>query len=457
MDQPPPVDQSPSFDSAPASVPSSRRKRRGATRFDPAQASRAQRILLLAIRLLFLVILVTVSLLPFVGAVSDLTDEEGGGFGTYIVPLILTLAFGLVVVVLDVATPNKKLAQVFGIYLGIVAGLVGTVAIGVLLDLVAESWSLQPGTLQRAYFDLFKLAIGITLCYLAVSIVLTTKDDLRLVIPYVEFAKQVRGVRPLLLDTSVLIDGRIVGMCDTGVLDAPLVVPQFVIDELQQLSDSSDKLKRDRGRRGLGVVTKLQQNPRADVSIEPATSIVSGAGGRSVDHLLLRMAADQHTRVLTTDYNLNRVGEIQGVTVLNLNDIANALKSQVIPGEQFRLEIVKRGENPEQGVGYLDDGTMVVVQDGAPFVGKTIEVIVTNSLQTAAGKLFFARSANGVGGASGLNNTNDEIAKPQAAAGVDDGNDEGRVSRIADAATSQPRSTDRPHSRAGKSPRNPRR
>src|SRR5690606_1473304 len=172
-----------------------------------------------------------------------------------------------------------------------------------------------------AYLGLIKLAIGITMCYLAVSIVLTTKDDFRLVIPYVEFAKQMRGVRPLLLDTSVLIDGRIESICQTGFIDAPLVLPQFVIEELQTLADSSDKLKRARGRRGLNVVSKLQANAYVDLSIDNAD-----LPRQSVDHMLLQMAADQNLRILTTDYNLNKVAQIHGVTALNLNDIANALK-----------------------------------------------------------------------------------------------------------------------------------
>ena len=179
---------------------------------------RSQRLLLLTIRLLFIVLLVTVSLLPFVGAITD--NEQGFSAADYIGPFLAMLALGVVVVLIDTATGNKRLSSVFGVYLGIVAGLVGALAIGALLDLVAESWDLNSPT-HVAYLALIKLAIGITLCYLAVSVVLTTKDDFRLVIPYVEFSKQVRGVRPLLLDTSALIDGRIESLGSTGFLEAP--------------------------------------------------------------------------------------------------------------------------------------------------------------------------------------------------------------------------------------------
>jgi uncharacterized protein YacL len=344
---------------------------------------RRQRLVLLAIRTLFLVLLVTVSLLPFVG---ELTEDQGQEFSVwnFALPFLATFIFGAVVVFLDAAMPNKRLASVFGIYLGIIAGLVGALAIGALLDLVARSWDLSKDPKWTAYLGLAKLAIGITMCYLAVTIVITTKDDFRLVIPYVEFAKQMRGVRPLLLDTSVLIDGRIDGLGQTGFLDAPLVVPQFVVEELQTLADSSDKLKRARGRRGLTMVSKLQTNPYVDVSIDNAD-----IPRRSVDHMLLQLAADQNLRILTTDYNLNKVAQIHGVTVLNINDVANTLKSQAIPGESLVVEVVKHGEGPNQGVGYMPDGTMVVIEEAADHVGKTVTLIVTNSLQTAAGRMIF--------------------------------------------------------------------
>lgn len=343
---------------------------------------RRQRLFLLAIRMLFLVLLVTVSLLPFVGALSETPDEFS--FWDYAVPFFITFGLGVTVVFIDTSIPNKRLSSVLGIYFGLIAGLIGALAIGWLLDLVARSWDLSRDKTWVAYLGLAKFAIGITLCYLAVSIVVTTKDDFRLVIPYVEFAKQIRGVRPLLIDTSILVDGRVDSLGQTGFLDAPLIVPQFVLEELQALADSSDKLKRARGRRGLGVVTKLQANPFVDVSID-TTNIPK----KSVDHMLLDLAQQQGLRILTTDYNLNKVAEIQGVTVLNLNDLANTLKSQAIPGEMLVVEVVKHGEGQSQGVGYMPDGTMVVIEEAAAHVGKTVSLVVTNSLQTAAGRMIF--------------------------------------------------------------------
>ena len=356
---------------------------------------RSEKLLLLVARLLFLVLLVTVTVLTIASAKGELPEEFD--LTTVAGLFLASMAVGVIVLVVDAMTPNKRLTSVVGVYLGICVGLIGALAIGALIDVVAEAWDIkttQPGTPSRMeiYLGLGKVVIAIVLCYLAVSVVLTTKDDFRLVIPYVEFAKQVRGVRPLLVDSSVLIDGRIEALARTGFLVAPLVVPQFVVDELQTLADSSDKLKRGRGRRGLTMVSNLQEIPAVDLSID-----TTEVEGRSVDHMLLQMAGDQKMRVLTTDYNLNKVAQIKGVGVLNLNELANAIKPQVIPGEPLTIEIVKRGESAQQGVGYLADGTMVVVEDAADRIGAEVSLIVTNSLQTSAGRMIFGRLAENAG------------------------------------------------------------
>jgi len=393
--------------------------------------------MLLVLRLVFLVLLVTMSLLPFVG--EKPAEEEGL---VEIAGVVLaTLAVGVIVVLADIATPNKRLSAVFGVYLGIMAGLVGALAIGALIDLVADSWDIV-GPQQMAYRGLIKFVIGITMCYLGVSIVLTTKDDIRLAIPYVEFAKQVRGVRPLLLDTSVIIDGRVQGLGPIGFLDAPLILPQFVIDELQTLADSGDKLKRERGRRGLSIVTAMQESPYIDLSIDN-----TDVPGKSVDHKLLALAADQNMRILSTDYNLNKVGRIQGVPVLNLNDLASELKGQAAPGDMLRIHITRVGESPDQGVGYLPDGTMVVIENAGNRVDQDVEVEVSNSLQTTAGRMIFARPVDEA-----------DAGSPSAQA------PEEKTAKIADAATKQPRATQPPpsphQSQSGRRPasrRNPRR
>jgi uncharacterized protein YacL len=382
--------------------------------------------MLLVLRLLFLVMLVTVTVLTL--AASQPGEFE---FGTLAGLLVGATAVGLLVVLLDAMTPNKRLTSVVGVYLGVCVGLIGALAIGALVDVVAQAWELST-PVAKLYLGLGKIVVAITLCYLAVSIILTTKDDFRLVIPYVEFSKQVRGVRPLLLDTSVLIDGRIEHLGATGFLDAPLVVPQFVLDELQRLADSGDKLKRARGRRGLSVVSQLQASPSLDLTIDTID-----VPGHSVDHKLLALAAQQHLRILSTDYNLNKVGKIQGVTVLNLNDAGAALKSQALPGETLLVEVVRPGEGAGQGVGYLPDGTMVVIEGAAAHVGEQVHLVATNSLQTTAGRMIFGRLSDGA-----------EAPAPSSV-----------VDQMAQAATTQPRGVVRPPPRRppADSPRNPRR
>lgn len=399
-------------------------------RFEPpsvrlARERRSHNLLMLVVRMLFMVLLVFVSVLT---VASEAREPEDFDLTTFFGLLIAASVVGILVLFVDARLPNKRLTSMVGVYLGIGAGLLMALALGFLIDVVAEAWALSGGRWDM-YRALMKVIIAIVLCYLAVSVVLTTKDDFRLVIPYVEFSKQVRGIRPLVLDTSVLIDGRIESFGTTGFLDAPLIVPQFVIEELQQLADSSDKMKRARGRRGLNMVGKLQENPYLDVSIDNAE-----VTGHAVDHMLLEMAKDQNLRILTTDYNLNKVAQIQGVTVLNINDLANTLKSQVIPGETLHIEIVKPGEGPTQGVGYMPDGTMVVVENAAEHIGNSITLTVTNSLQTSAGRMIFGKAV--------------EDAQH-------DG--DGSVSHMARAATKQPRATERPSKIEGTPRRNPRR
>src|SRR5438874_7446820 len=232
------------------------------------------------------------------------------------------------------------------------------------------------------------MLIAVCACYLSISFILQTKDDFRFIIPYVEFSKATKGARPIVVDTSVLIDGRITDIAGTGIIESQLVVPQFVLLELQQIADSADKLKRNRGRRGLDALAKLRANPRVDVAIfdphreEPAAT---------VDQRLMNLAQELGARVLTSDFNLNKVAQLRGVDVINVNDLANALKPAVLPGERMSVRIQKRGEDAGQGVGYLDDGTMVVVEQGAGHLGEEVEFTVTNTRQTSAGKMIFGR------------------------------------------------------------------
>jgi len=195
-----------------------------------------------------------------------------------------------------------------------------------------------------------------------------------------------KGPHPLLLDTSVIIDGRILDVARTGFLPGPLLAPRFILAELQYIADSSDALRRARGRRGLQVLDDLQHldSPKLEIIDLDAPDV------REVDEKLMVLAREHGIGIVTNDYNLNRVAALQGVNVLNLNDLANAVKAIYLPGERMRLRIIQEGKEMDQGVGYLEDGTMVVVEGGRPYIGRNIDLIVTKVLQTSAGRMIFA-------------------------------------------------------------------
>ena len=195
---------------------------------------------------------------------------------------------------------------------------------------------------------------------------------------------------PVLLDTSVIIDGRIADISSTGFIEREMVVPRFVLNELQHVADSPNSLRRNRGRRGLNMLRRLQEDPIALVRVTD----MDIEGVREVDDKLVLLAKRLHCPIATNDYNLNRVAELQGVRVLNINELANAVKAVFIPGESLEVKIVQEGKEAYQGVGYLDDGTMIVVEDGHSLIGQSVEVVVTKVLQTAAGRMLFARLSN---------------------------------------------------------------
>lgn len=383
---------------------------------------------MLTVRSSFIVLLVTVTVAIATGA------RPNAGFTNWTLVgfALASVAIGLLVVVVDAVTPNKRLASVVGVYIGVLMGLVAAVAFGFLIDMVMSAWQeLKENDLLRLYINMAKVIIGLIICYVTVTVVLTTKDDFRLVIPYVQFARQRRGLRPMLVDSSALVDGRVRELAMSGFLDAPLVIPRFVIEELQALADSGDRTKRERGRRALDLVTELQRSPEVDVAVEEIT-----AEGVPVDRMLLEVARKEGMRVLTTDTNLQKVGDIQGVAVLNLHRLASAVRPVAAPGDHFTISVMRAGENPGQGVGYLPDGTMVVIEDGGSRIGQQLPVVVTNTLQTQSGRLVFAKW------------------DPSTADGTPS-----QIPQMSDAATSQARFTGRPPMRGDSSSRgrNPRR
>lgn len=192
---------------------------------------------------------------------------------------------------------------------------------------------------------------------------------------------------PKILDTSVIIDGRIADICKTGFIEGPLIIPEFVLEELQHIADSSDSLKRNRGRRGLDILNKIQK----DLDIEVIIFDEDFEDIKEVDSKLLKLTQKLNGKIITNDYNLNKVAEVQNIDVLNINELANAVKPVVLPGEEMVVQVIKDGKESGQGLAYLDDGTMIVVESGKKYIGETIDVLVTSVLQTSAGRMIFAK------------------------------------------------------------------
>ncbi|MEM8669892.1 MAG: PIN domain-containing protein [Planctomycetota bacterium] len=290
---------------------------------------------------------------------------------------IMSLAVGIVVG--DIYIPKKRIDTISSVYFGVL--------IGVLLTYVL-SIALAP-LLQSLNAPLIQLVLALVLCYSCTSLLLQTKGDFRFVIPYVEFVREVKGFKPLVLDTSVVIDGRIADLVATGVFDNQLVMPRFALSELQAIADSGDKLRRTRGRRGLDVLNRMRADENVDLMIFDRE--LPELSGQTVDLKLVLLAKHLEGKVVTGDFNLNKVAKLHNVPVINLNEISNSLRPVFLPDERFKIKVIKAGEGPDQGVGYLEDGTMVVIEGGRNRIGQELDVRVTSTLQTNAGKMIFTK------------------------------------------------------------------
>ena len=274
----------------------------------------------------------------------------------------------------------------------LVAGLMGLIVGLVIAGLLALPISLLP----EPFRSILPFLGVLLFAYFGVTVFVMRQNDifavLRLNIPgrmaaADESGSGQAGTRNILLDTSVIIDGRIADIARTGFLAGTLLIPRFVLNELQYIADSADSLRRQRGRRGMEVLSVLQKDSTVPVRI----SDIDVEGVRDVDDKLVILARQLRSPILTNDFNLNRVAELQGVAVLNVNELANAVKSVLLPGETLDVAIIQEGKEVGQGVGYLDDGTMVVIEDGRDYLNNKVPVVVTKVLQTAAGRMIFAR------------------------------------------------------------------
>ena len=277
---------------------------------------------------------------------------------------------------------------------GLSAGVFGLVFGLLMAKLITDSFILQSiNQMNETLALVMQVVLTLIFCYFGMTLAIRGKDEFNLIIPYVKFTRQDRRDDITIIDTSVIIDGRIVDLCETGFIGGRFIVPRFVLRELQQVADSSDALKRNRGRRGLDILNKMQKNSHMDVKIheEDFADIIE------TDAKLVKLAKLLSGRVFTNDYNLNKVAELQGVQVLNINELSNALKPVMLPGEVVEVKVVKEGKEHNQGIGYLDDGTMIVVEGGRQLIGQRKQVAVTSILQTAAGRMIFAKAINGNG------------------------------------------------------------
>ena len=301
------------------------------------------------------------------------------------------LGGGLIIVLGDLWIANKQITTISALYFGLLLGLL----LGYILSMALEPFVFDlAGVPVKGQEDILRrglqLVITVATCYICISTLLQTKDEFRFIIPYVEFSKQIKGARPLVLDTSVIIDGRIADICDTRFIDTKLIVPRFVLQELQSVADSSDKLKRNRGRRGLDMLKRMQNNAKVELQIHEG-NLTELRDVQKVDERLVVLAKVLGARVVTNDFNLNKIAQLQGVEVINLNELANSLKSVALPGELMGVRLVKPGDQIGQGIGYLEDGTMVVVEQGRSAIGQEVTITVTSVLQTPAGRMIFGR------------------------------------------------------------------
>ncbi len=312
------------------------------------------------------------------GAVLAITTTFFALIGFLITPYITIKPLEALARLFKKSSPQVLFSAVLGLMTGFIIAAI-----------MAYPLSLLPSPLN----SIMSFASLVLFGYLGVVLVVTRQED------FINMFKnmgsrslrssksQVVNERRVLVDTSAIIDGRIADIAKTGFLGGNLVVPRFVLNELQFVSDSADSQRRQRGRRGLETLSEMQEEGSVPVII----SDIDVEGVREVDERLILLARQLGSPILTNDYNLNRVAELQGVKILNINDLANAVKVVLLPGEEFRIEVIQEGKEYQQGVGYLDDGTMVVIENGEKYLGKLIDVTVTKILQTSAGRMIFAK------------------------------------------------------------------
>jgi len=304
--------------------------------------------------------------------------QTGDVKGSGIVGSLVGALVGLVIIFSEIGMRRVSIKGLSSSVFGLILGLI-------MAKLVTDAVSLAQ--ISEASLSSVRVTLTLVFCYLGMVIGLRGKDEFNIIIPYVRLRRQDQVEEAVVLDTSIIIDGRIVDICKTKFLEGKLIVPRFVLKELQQIADSTDPIKRQRGRRGLEILNNVKKEAGIDISIneEDFPEV------QEVDAKLVKLAKLLGGKILTVDFNLNRVATIQGVKVLNINELANALKPVVFPGEAMHVKLLKEGKEHNQAVAYLDDGTMVVVEDARRLIGQEVDVVVTSVLQTQAGRMIFTK------------------------------------------------------------------
>jgi uncharacterized protein YacL len=318
---------------------------------------------LLSVRILFIIISIVI------GYQMTTPPVLGALLGALISGTIILLEIGMRRV-----SVRGLSSTVFGLILGLI-----------MAKLVCDAFTLA--TISERLLSNIRVILTILFCYLGMVIGLRGKDEFNIIIPYVRLRRQDQGEELTVVDTSAIIDGRILDVLKTKFIEGKIIIPRFVLKELQQIADSTDPIKRQRGRRGLEILNVIQKEAGINLSLNdeefPET--------KEVDAKLVKLAKLLEAKIMTVDFNLNHVASLQGIKVLNINELTNALKPVVFPGEQMQIKLLKEGKEYNQAVGYLDDGTMVVVEEARRLIGQEVKVVVTSVLQTPAGRMIFTK------------------------------------------------------------------
>lgn len=312
-------------------------------------------------------------------AVSQVRPEYVGGAYGALVGMIIGFGFGWLMIAIDEMLKGFSLrafsATTFGLLLGMVVAL------------LIDNSGLFENVEEKPTRWLVRLCLFLSFSYIGIILAMrSNKEDFSLIIPYVRFAPRNKPDNLLLIDTSVIIDGRIADLIEAGFVEGIIVLPRFVLKEIQQVADSNDPIKRARGRRGLEMLNRIQRNTRSEVKIHDGDFPEE----KEVDAKLIRLARNLNAKLFTNDHNLGKIAELQNIPCVNIHEMARTLKPILLPGEALTLRLVREGKDKGQGVGYMPDGTMVVVNNGQPHIGQQVEVQVQSLIQTGAGVIVFA-------------------------------------------------------------------